>query len=131
MRAPWPEVFENSLSGSANKYVVLEPGPSQAPVIRSGSVLGLDHTHSFVSLDQLFNTFNPLTRQGLRDFIQGNAAAIQGRALQANRSLLYFAPALASTSDFTRELIRDEPTFDGLLVQGAQAMQRWPPAASN
>lgn len=115
-------VFENSLSGIANKYVVLEPGSTQAPPIPSGSVLGLDQTQSFVSLDQLFDTFNGLTRQGLRDFIRGNAAAIQGRAVQANRSLLYFAPALASTSEVTQELVRDEPAFDGLLVEGAQAM---------
>jgi phospholipid/cholesterol/gamma-HCH transport system substrate-binding protein len=115
-------VFENSLSGNANRYVVLEPGPSQAPEIPSGGLIALDHTHAFVSLDQVFDAFNPLTRQGLRDFIRGQAASIQGRALQAHQTLLYFAPALASTSQVTQELARDEPAFDGLLVQGAQAM---------
>ncbi|HUZ30118.1 MAG TPA: MlaD family protein, partial [Solirubrobacteraceae bacterium] len=52
-------VFENSLSGNANRYVVLEPGPSQAPEIPSGGLIGLDHTQAYVSLDQLFDTFNP------------------------------------------------------------------------
>jgi phospholipid/cholesterol/gamma-HCH transport system substrate-binding protein len=115
-------VFENSLSGNANRYVVLEPGPRQAPEIPSGGLIGLDHTHAFVSLDQVFDAFNPLTRIGLRDFIRGQAASIQGRAQQAHQTLLYFAPALSTTSDFTKELVRDEPAFDGLLVQGAQAM---------
>jgi phospholipid/cholesterol/gamma-HCH transport system substrate-binding protein len=115
-------VFENSLSGSANKYVVLEPGPTEAPAIPSGGTIGLDDTHAFVSLDQVFDTFNPLTRLGLSDFIRGQAASIQGRALEAHRTLRYFAPALASTADVTQELTRDEPAFDGLLVQGAQAM---------
>lgn len=117
-------VFENSLSGIANRYVVLEPGPSAAPSLPSGSVIGEDRSYSFVSLDQLFNTFTPATRQGFRDFIRGEAAAIQGRAPQAHQSLLYFAPALSSTSDVTSALVKSEPTFDALLVQGAKAMQQ-------
>jgi phospholipid/cholesterol/gamma-HCH transport system substrate-binding protein len=116
-------VFENSLSGSANRYIVLEPGSVAAPEISSGSTIRLDHTHSFVNLDQVFDAFNPLTRQGLRDFIRGEAASIQGRAQEAHQTLLYFAPALSSTSQVTKELVRDEPAFDGLLVQGAKAMQ--------
>jgi phospholipid/cholesterol/gamma-HCH transport system substrate-binding protein len=117
-------INENSLSGIANRYVVLEPGPTQSPAIHSGGTIGLSNTYSFVSLDQLFNTLNAPTRQGLRNFIRGQAASIEGRAPQAHRTLLYFAPALASTSNFTQELTRDEPAFDGLLVQGARAMQR-------
>lgn len=115
-------IYENSLSGSANRYVVLEPGANHGPAIPSGGLIPQYDTRSFVSLDQLFNTFDVPTRLGLRNFIQGNAASIQGRALAANRTLLYFAPALNSTSEVTAELTRDEPTFDALLVQGAQAM---------
>jgi phospholipid/cholesterol/gamma-HCH transport system substrate-binding protein len=116
-------VYENSLSGSANRYVVLEPPIGGGPPIPSGGLIPQVDTRSFVSLDQLFNTFDLPTRLGLRNFIQGNAASIQGRALAANRTLLYFAPALNYTSQVTAELTRDEPTFDALLVQGAQAMQ--------
>jgi phospholipid/cholesterol/gamma-HCH transport system substrate-binding protein len=116
-------VYENSLSGIANKYVVLEPGPRNGPPIPSGGLIPEANTRSFVSLDQVFDTLNPLTRAGLSNFIQGEAASIQGRGLAANRTLKYFAPALSSTSDVTAELARDEPAFDGLLVQGAQAMQ--------
>jgi phospholipid/cholesterol/gamma-HCH transport system substrate-binding protein len=126
--SPVPEgtiarVYENSLSGIANKYVVLEPAAKSNPPIPSGGLIPLQNTRSFVSLDQLFDTLNPLTRLGLRNYIQGNAASIQGRALAANQTLKYFAPALLSTSDVTAELTRDEPTFDSLVVQGAQAMQ--------
>ncbi|HWE59295.1 MAG TPA: MlaD family protein [Solirubrobacteraceae bacterium] len=126
--APVPQgtiarVYENSLSGIANKYVVLEPGPRNGPPIPNGGLIGEDHTQSFVALDQLFDTFNPLTRAGLSNFIKGEAASIQGRARAANQTLRYFAPALQSTSDVTAQLSQDEPTFDALLVQGAQAMQ--------
>jgi phospholipid/cholesterol/gamma-HCH transport system substrate-binding protein len=115
-------IYENSLSGIANKYVVLEPSTSPV-MMKSGAVIGADHTYAEVNLDQLFDTLSPKTRTGLRGFIRGEAASISGRAPEANRTLQYFAPALVSTSDVTHELARNEPMFDSLLVQGAQAMQ--------
>ena len=117
-------IYENSLSGIANKYVVLEPGPSNAPAIPSGGLIREDHTYSFVSLDQLFDTLDPLTRAGLQRLHPGEAASIQGRAAagEPRRSDISRRRS-PSTSDVTAELTRDEPAFDGLLVQGAQAMQ--------
>ncbi|MBV9607453.1 MAG: MCE family protein [Solirubrobacterales bacterium] len=116
-------VYENSLSGIANKYVVLEPADPEAPAIPSGGTIGENLTYSFVSLDQVFDAIDPLTRAGLRGVIRGEAASIQGKSAQASQTLKYLAPGLASTSNLTAELDRNEPAFDGLLVQGAQAMQ--------
>jgi phospholipid/cholesterol/gamma-HCH transport system substrate-binding protein len=116
-------IYEDSLSGIANKYVVLEPGAGQAPAIADGGTLDEQHTYSFVSLDQVFDAIDPLTRAGLQGVIRGEAASIDGRAAQASQTLKYLAPGLASTSNLTAELSRNEPAFDGLLVQGAQAMQ--------
>lgn len=116
-------IYENSLSGIANKYVVLEPGPGSAPEIADGGLITEDHTYSIVSLDQLFDAFDPLTRAGLSGFIRGEAASLQGRGGQANRMLAYLAPGLASTSEVTAELTRDEPAFDSLVVDGARTLQ--------
>ena len=116
-------IYENSLSGIANKYVVLEPGATEAPAIQDGGTIGENHTYSFVSLDQVFDALDPLSRAGLQGVIRGEAASIQGKSAQANKTLKYLAPGLASTSNLTAELDRNEPAFDGLLVQGAQAMQ--------
>ena len=116
-------IYENSLSGFADKYVVLEPAPSQAPPIPSGGTISEQDTYSFVSLDQVFDAFDPLTRAGLRNVIKGEATSINGRAAEASKTLEYLAPGLASTSNLTAELDRNEPAFDGLLVEGAQAMQ--------
>ena len=74
-------IYENSLSGIANKYVVLEPGPQT----RSGDPGGRRRSrstdsYSHVSLDQLFDTLDPATRDGLRGFIRGEAASIEGKA---------------------------------------------------
>jgi phospholipid/cholesterol/gamma-HCH transport system substrate-binding protein len=116
-------IYENSLSGVATRYIVLEPAPSDAPEIPNGGTIGEDHTYSFVSLDQVFDSLDPLTLAGLRGVIKGEAASIQGKSAQANKTLKYLAPGLASTSNLTAELDRNEPAFDGLLVQGAQTMQ--------
>ena len=115
-------IDEDSLSGIASRYVELEPGPSQAPAIDDGGVIADTHTYSEVNLDQLFDTFDPLTRAGLSGFIQGEAASLDGRGVEANQTLKYLAPGLQTTSQLTAELTRDEPTFDQLVVQGADAL---------
>ena len=115
-------IVEDSLSGIASRYVELEPGPSQAPAIDDGGVISNTHTYSEVNIDQLFDTFDPLTRAGLSGFIQGEAASLDGRGVEANRALKYLAPGLQTTSQLTAELTRDQPTFDQLVVQGADAL---------
>jgi phospholipid/cholesterol/gamma-HCH transport system substrate-binding protein len=116
--------IENSgLAAIAGHYVVLYPGPSGAQAIPAGGSLPAQNAYSEVSLDQLFDALDPLTRLGLRGVIRGSASAIQGRALAANRTLHYLAPGLYSTSRLTAELAGNEPAFDGLLVEGARAMQ--------
>ena len=116
-------IFEDSLSGIASKYVSLSPGPKGAPPIQSGGVIPQSHTYSMVNLDELFDTLNPLTRIGLRQLIRGEAASLQNKGALANKALEYLAPGFESTSEVTSELTRDAPTFDGLLVNGAKAMQ--------
>ncbi|HEX5192706.1 MAG TPA: MlaD family protein [Solirubrobacteraceae bacterium] len=115
-------IYEDSLSGIAAKYVELEPGPNSAPTISSGGTIGQGHTYSEVNLDALLDSLNAKTRGGLANTIRGEAASLRGKGKAANRTLEYLAPGLASTSRVTQELARDEPAFDGLLVQGAKAM---------
>jgi phospholipid/cholesterol/gamma-HCH transport system substrate-binding protein len=116
-------IAEDSLSGIASKYVELEPGSGRAPVIPSGGSIVGAHTYAEVNIDELFDSFNAATRRGLSNLIRGEATSLRGRGRAANRTLEYLAPGLQSVSEVTRELARNEPAFDGLLVQGAQAMR--------
>ena len=116
-------IAEGSLSGDANHYIVLSPGPSSAPEIPDGGSIPPTDAYAEVSLDQLFDSLDPLTRAGIRGLVRGEAASIAGRARAANRTLHYLTPALASTSQVTAQLTRDEGAFDGLLVQGARTME--------
>ena len=116
-------IAEDSLSGIASKYVLLEPGPRSAAPIASGGLIGVQRTRSEVNLDALFNTLDPQTRNGLRGLIRGEAASLKGSGQKANQALKYLAPGLQATSDVTAELARDQPTFDHLVVQGAETMK--------
>jgi phospholipid/cholesterol/gamma-HCH transport system substrate-binding protein len=116
-------IDEDSLSGIADKYVELEPGPPSAPSIPDGGLIDESDTYSEVNLDEVFDAFDPLTRAGLAGFIRGEAASLAGKGQEANRALEYLAPGLQSTSEVTAELTRDQPAFDQLITSGAQAMQ--------
>jgi len=117
-------IAENGLAGIASHYITLQPADARGSTqIPSGGTIPQSNTYAEVSLDQIFNTLNPKTRKGLSNIIQGEATAIKGKALAANRTLQYLDPLLQSTSQFTGALDRDEPAFDQLLVQGAQTMQ--------
>ena len=87
-------IYENSLSGIASKYVVLEPGPTEcaADQQRRHDRRGPTRT-PIVSLDQLFDTLDPLTRAGLRGFIRGEAASMKGHGESPTRRSSTSPPA--------------------------------------
>jgi phospholipid/cholesterol/gamma-HCH transport system substrate-binding protein len=112
-----------SLSGVANRYIALTPGPNNAPKLDEGAVLAQDKTTSIVDLDQLFNTFDARTRKGLQEFIQGSATTLHGKGEQANAAALYFNPALASTRRLVNEVVGDQETLTRFL-QNTNATMR-------
>jgi phospholipid/cholesterol/gamma-HCH transport system substrate-binding protein len=116
-------INENGLAGIASHYVTLEPAASSAPRIPSGGALPVADTHSEVSLDQLFDSFNAPTRRGLSQLIKGEATTTQGKVKQARAALRYLAPALSATSQVTAQLNHYEPAFDALLEKGALTME--------
>lgn len=101
----------NSLSGIANRYVSLQPGPNSADQIAKGATITTNETTSAVDLDQIFNTLNPATRRGLQQIIQGSATQLRGKGLQANQSLKYLSPTLSTSSLVAQELAGDQVQF--------------------
>ena len=71
-----------SLSGIANRYVSLKPGPNSDDEIDDGGQIGADETSAPVDLDALFNTLDAKTRKGLQNVIRGLGHLVrrQGRA---------------------------------------------------
>jgi phospholipid/cholesterol/gamma-HCH transport system substrate-binding protein len=108
-----------SLSGIANRYVSIKPGPNSAREIDDGGLITADNTSSPVDLDVLFNTLDDDTREGLRNLIRGSGTQYDGRADEARESVKYFAPFLASTTRLTEELALDQALFERFIRDGA------------
>jgi phospholipid/cholesterol/gamma-HCH transport system substrate-binding protein len=111
-----------SLSGIANRYVSITPGPNSEPTLPDEATLASDNTTSIVDLDQLFDTFRPKTREALQNVIKGSATLYAGHTEGARRSYKYFAPGLSSTRRLLDELTRDQRTFTQFLVTGSKAL---------
>lgn len=104
-----------SLSGIANRYIALSPGANNAPKLSDGTLLGEDKTTSIVDLDQIFNTLDGKTRDGLAQTIQGFATWYAGKGKQANGVARYFAPSLAATRNLATQLAADQPALRALV----------------
>ena len=111
-----------SLSGIANRYVSLDPGPNNAEDIGDGGVILADRTSAPVDIDQLFNALDPRTRVGIQQFVQGQATQYAGKSTEAEQSLRYFSPALSATSRLTRELIVDDQVFERFVVDTSKTL---------
>ena len=96
-----------SLSGVANHYVSISPGPNSNPALDDGAELGLDSTTTPVDIDQFFNTFPPPVRQGpRRTSSRATRRSTPVTADEANEAYKYFGPALNRTDAFVKELNR-------------------------
>jgi phospholipid/cholesterol/gamma-HCH transport system substrate-binding protein len=110
------------LVGTANRYIDISPAPNFKPELADGAVIEGDKTKAIVELDQLFNTLNPRTRDGLDHMIHGFADWYSGQERKANKSARYFPPALSAGTRLLNELNRDSETFSEMLVETSKAM---------
>jgi len=109
-----------SLSGVANHYVSISPGPNSNKELGDGDVLGLGSTTTAVDLDQFFNTFPPSVRRGLSQFIRGNAQWYAGRGEDGNRAYKFFGPGLNRAAAFAGELNADQRLFERFVVSSSK-----------
>jgi phospholipid/cholesterol/gamma-HCH transport system substrate-binding protein len=108
-----------SLSGIANRYISLQPGPNNAEAIEDGGRIDADETSAPVDIDVLFNALDDETREGLRNLVRGSGTQYDGRGADANESIKYFAPFLSSTTELTRELALDQRVLERFVRDGA------------
>ncbi|MET0601797.1 MAG: MCE family protein [Baekduia sp.] len=114
-------IRSGSLSGVANRYISLAPGPNSAPKLDDGATLGLDRTTTSVDLDQLFDTLDPEARKSLQQVIKGSSQQYDGKGAKANEALKYFNPALSTTSQLVNELDRDQQSLQDFIIYSARA----------
>ncbi len=109
-----------SLSGVANHYVSISPGPNSNPPLGDDATLGLASTTTPVDIDQFFNTFPTPVRRALGEFIRGNATWYAGRGEDAGDSFKYFGVGLNRAGALFRELTADERLFSRFLVSSSR-----------
>jgi phospholipid/cholesterol/gamma-HCH transport system substrate-binding protein len=115
-------IRETSLSGEANRYVSLTPGPNNNPDIPNGGDITGDATQSPIDLDQLFNTLNGHTRRALQRVFAGQATIYAGNTQAANRTYKYFAPGLDSSQRLFQELSRDQANLTSFIVSSSKVL---------
>lgn len=115
-------IRSTSLSGVANRYISITPGPDNAPALDDGALITQVDTTSPVDIDQLFNALRAPERKGLQDFIQGSATTYAGRGEEANESYRFISPALVATDKLINEVNSDQRTLTEFLVSGGRVM---------
>lgn len=117
-----------SLSGVANRFVAVQPGPNNAPKIANGGVIPLDDTESPVDLDQVLNSFTPKVTKGLQGFIKGSAAQYAddpstplNETTYGNMALRYIAPFFDAGARLAHSVAKDDETLADFLVVSDRA----------
>jgi phospholipid/cholesterol/gamma-HCH transport system substrate-binding protein len=111
-----------SLSGIANRYIALTPGPDNRPKLDDGAALEATAGTAPVDLDQLFNTFDKPTRKALDDVIQGSSTWYDNGGKDANKGAKYFNPALSTSSRLVNELVGDQKVFTDFVVSSSRVV---------
>ena len=117
-----------SLSGIANRYIALNLAPNSEDEIEDGGEIAADDVQAPVDLDQLFNTLDDKTLRGLQRVIKGSATQLQrspdaeDKSELASQSLKYLNPALSTSSDLTREVVRDRVVLEQFLTDTANTV---------
>ena len=111
-----------SLSGIANRYIALTPGPGDAKELPDGATLSSDSTTDVVDLDQIFNTLDKKTSGDLAGVIKGFAAQYEGKGDAAGESAKYFNPFLSSSRRLVQQVTQDEGALTRFLLNSSAAV---------
>jgi phospholipid/cholesterol/gamma-HCH transport system substrate-binding protein len=112
-----------SLSGIANRYVALTPGPGDARELDDGATLPAGSTTDVVDLDQIFNTLDKKTSGDLSSVIKGFARQYQGKGAEVGQSVKYFNPLLSTSRSLAQQLTEDEGALTRFLVNSSRAVE--------
>ncbi len=113
-------IRQASLSGVANRYVDLQLGGGDQPDIDDGDTLPTASTEAAVDLDEIFNTFDAKTREGVSSSVEFLRDFQAGSEEEANAALRYLDPALTSSSRLLQEVNRSTPDLERFIEETAK-----------
>src|SRR5215212_274050 len=97
-------------------YVELSPGDKAKGTIQEDGTLAASHVSPTVELDEIFRAFDARTREAFRQWMQQQAAGIQGRGRDINDALGNLAPFAEDTSRLLRILNSQEGAVRQLVA---------------
>jgi phospholipid/cholesterol/gamma-HCH transport system substrate-binding protein len=116
-------VRSTSLSGIANRYVALQPGPAGEPEIADGGAIPSTGVHGEVDLDEVLNTLDPTTQDDLRTVVRELGGAFDGQAgRDLNAGLHALNPALSQAGLTEAEVLRDQARFERFITESADVV---------
>jgi virulence factor Mce-like protein len=77
-------------------YLELTPGTSAAPKLKEGATLSAARVQPSVELDEIFQSFDPKTRQAMRVWYQGWERGVKNRGRDINDAIGHLPGALES-----------------------------------
>ena len=109
-----------SLSGIANRYIALTPGPDSGKELDEGATLTTASTTTVVDLDEIFDMLDAKTRGDLQQVIKGFADQFRGKGGEAGEATKYFNPLLSTSRRLVGELTEDEASLTRFLVDSSR-----------
>jgi phospholipid/cholesterol/gamma-HCH transport system substrate-binding protein len=109
------------VAGIANRYLAIDPGPSNNTPIADGGVLPPGSTTGIVDIDMLLDSLDKPTRQHLVGIFTNGANAF-GAPADANNDFRLLDPAVSQTSLLGAELLRDQPALNAVIGSTANTL---------
>ena len=100
------------------KFVELIPG--EGPDVDDGATLPLRNARESAELDEIFNTFDRPTREGLQGVLRGFGDGVAGRGPDINRALVATADLLPPLQSTMELLAEPETDLDGFIDGAAR-----------
>jgi len=110
------------LASVASRYIDVTPAPSFKPALKGDALIPTTATQGIVDVDQVFDTLNANSRNGLRHLIRGFAQWYVGKGKQANVSAEYFPPALQAYTKLFNQIGGSTATLDQFVSQTSKAL---------
>ncbi len=107
-------IGELSLTGVANRFVSLQPGPGRP--IGSGGYLPVTQTRGIVDLDVVLDALTPRVRDALARILRSGAYLVSGGSVEdLHRFVAYLNPAFSQATGLARELVSDRVGISRLV----------------